>query len=507
MKGERVYRLLGRLRRAERRELHEFRVWLESTRNLLHLSVLVLVPLLIAVVTTISNAFPAFSFLLFPPLAAGTYTLFADPRGKYSSPVRFVAGLTAGAVCGWAAFVAGTFAYPADPTNVHAGSAALAVFLTGAVTWLFDVEEPSAFSSALLILIADVPQSASGRFLFDGRLAYVVSILASSSLIAVAFVLWRRHVYSARSRYLYRSTRGDDHVLVPIRTDDGGSEATAMLGARLAAAHEAGKVVLLDLVTDADLEDAETDPELGVTTTDGTIEPGSGVGTAADDHDPDVEGEDDVQRRAAAAAATDLEARAARVRTKVGVPCQVAVAEAGPNPASTVLDVAHETNCDLIAAPYETERGRLSPFVRRLFRGDVDVLVHRPLGGTTWKRVLVPVRRTGDVAHEMIDFATRLAGRTGRVSVCHCIDREGDRRRAEAMLADAVETVDAAVETRVARSSIETFLEANAEAYDLVIIGASQDRSAASRFVSRPTFERVRDLGCDVAILDRNHRH
>ncbi len=497
-----MYRLFRRLRRAERRELHEFRVWLEATHNLVHVSALLLVPLLIALVTMVSNSFEGFSFLLFPPLAAGTYTLFADPRGKYSSPVRFVAGLTAGAVCGWVAFVAGTYVYPADPMDVHAGSAALAVFLTGAVTWAFDVEEPSAFSSALLILIADVPRSASGRYLFDGRLAYVVSILASSTLIAIAFVVWRRNFYSARSRYLYLSTKGDDHVLVPMRGPD--CDATAMLGARLAAAHEAGKVVLLDLVTETDLEDAADAPRTAAVTTDSgsTARPDSEAPDVADD----VEDGSEIQRRAAAAAATDLESRAARIRTKIGVPCEVVVAEAGPNPASTTLATAHETNCDLVVTPYETDSGRLSPFVRELFRGDVDVLVHRSLDGTTWKRILVPVRKTGDVAHEMVDFATRLAGRTGRVSVCHCIDREAERRRAEQMLADIVETVDATVETRVSRSPIERFLDANADAYDLVIIGASQDRSAASRFVSRPTFERLRDLGCDVAILDRNHR-
>jgi hypothetical protein len=46
-----------------------------------------------------------------------------------------------------------------------------------------------------------------------------------------------------------------------------------------------------------------------------------------------------------------------------------------------------------------------------------------------------------------------------------------------------------------------------AGSYDLVIIGASRDRSVASRFVSPPTFERIGDLDADVAILDRNFRY
>ncbi|MDY6779963.1 MAG: HPP family protein, partial [Halobacteria archaeon] len=69
--------------------------------NLLHLSSVVFVPLLIALVTFVSNVSPFVSFLVYPPLASGTYTLFADPEGKYSSPVKFVGGMTVGAVSGW----------------------------------------------------------------------------------------------------------------------------------------------------------------------------------------------------------------------------------------------------------------------------------------------------------------------------------------------------------------------------------------------------------------------
>jgi nucleotide-binding universal stress UspA family protein len=71
------------------------------------------------------------------------------------------------------------------------------------------------------------------------------------------------------------------------------------------------------------------------------------------------------------------------------------------------------------------------------------------------------------------------------------------------MLANLVETFDGSFETRVSRSSIESFLAANDTHYDLVIMGASTDRSAASRFVSPPTFERIHDLECDVAIVHR----
>jgi uncharacterized RDD family membrane protein YckC len=74
-------------------------------------SVLLFVPLPVALVAVLSNAFGGLSFLLFPPLAAGAYTLFAGPEGRYASPTRFVAGLTVGAVCGTGAeaLVAGAF--------------------------------------------------------------------------------------------------------------------------------------------------------------------------------------------------------------------------------------------------------------------------------------------------------------------------------------------------------------------------------------------------------------
>jgi hypothetical protein len=65
------------------------------------------------------------------------------------------------------------------------------------------------------------------------------------------------------------------------------------------------------------------------------------------------------------------------------------------------------------------------------------------------------------------------------------------------------------VRRRDARSPapVEPFLEEAAGGYDLAIIGASRDRSVASRFVSPPTFERITDVDADVAILDRNFRN
>lgn len=48
---------------------------------------------------------------------------------------------------------------------------------------------------------------------------------------------------------------------------------------------------------------------------------------------------------------------------------------------------------------------------------------------------------------------------------------------------------------------MESFIERNDSHYDLVLLGASTDRSAASKFFSRPTYERVADLDTDVALV------
>ncbi len=457
-----------RLRRVERRELRDLRAWLEDTRNLLHVSVLVCVPLLIGLVTWLSNSFTLVSFLLFPPLASGTYTLFADPKGRYSTPGRFVAGMTAGAVCGWVALVAARVLYatPAGVFEAHAGAAALGVFMTGVATWALDIEEPSAFSTALLVLLVG-----------QARLAYVVGVAVSSALVAGVFVLWRDRVYGRRSDLLYRSTSGDDRVLVPLRT--GTSDRTVTFAARLAAAHEAGKVVLLELVAEAELAAARRA----------------------------LEGENDENDETAAAqvaaqSALSAERLAARTRTSVGVPCEVAVAAGDADDHRVVLDTAAETSCDLVVAPYEAENGSLVPYLRRLLAARKDVVVfHSVTDRTSWNRVLVAVRRAGDSAHAMVDFAERVAGESGTVSVCTCIGSARERRSAELTLERLVETVGVAVETRVARQDVESFLADNAAGYDLVVVGSSTDRSAASRFVSRPTFERLHDLDSDIAIV------
>jgi hypothetical protein len=408
------------LRRVERREVAEVRDWLANTDNLLHLTVLAVVPALIAAVTFLSETVEAVSFLLFPPLAAGTYTLFADPGGRYADPRRFVGGLTLGAACGVAAL-------ELAPAGA-ALSAALAVFLTAVVTWAVDVELPTAFSTALLVLVNG-----------EARVTYLAGMAASALVVAGVFVVWRRAFYERRARYLYDAVRGDDHVLVPLA--DGWP--TVALGARLAAAHDAGKVVLLDVVRGADGD----------------------------------------------AAADRVESTARRVRETFDLPCEAVVA-AGDTLAA-VRRTAETANCDLVAVDFD------APYARDVLAGEVDAVALRSVtDATSWDRVLVMVARPGDSAHAMIDFAERLAA-DGRVSVCTCIGDESERRGAESRLANLVETASG-VETRVSRSPVGEFVRANAAGYDLVLVGASGDRSRASRLVVPPLFEQLDETAPSV---------
>jgi hypothetical protein len=477
--------LYRRLRAIERRELGEFRRWVENTENLIHLSILLFVPLLIGVVTLLSNSVSTLPYLLFPPLASGTYTLFAQPESEYASPRRFVGGITLGALCGWASFEAASMVLPtASAVSVNPAAAAGAIALTAVVTWALDLEEASAFSSALLVLVIEVASiDPIGVQLIPGvgitlgpRAAYVVSVFLSTSLVAAVFLFWRKGFYEQRAAYLYGTTRGDDHVLVPMRGET--AEQTAMLGGRIAAAHEAGKVVLLDVVADIDAG-VRSDAQQG-------------------DLDPtELPAEDATRVRESA---ERLNRVADRIRTRVGVPCEVIVATG--DPVTTTLDTARQSNCDLVVTPYEEKQGALSPFVRSVLNGPTDAIAHRSTNGQNWRRILVPVSRPGDSAHAMVDFATRLAGTSGSVSTCTCINREVERRGAERRLANIVEAFGGPVETRVARAEVTEFIQENADMYDLVMLGSSGDRSAASRLISPPTFERLRDVDCDVAVVD-----
>ncbi|WP_254522332.1 HPP family protein [Natrinema caseinilyticum] len=484
----RIHALARRLRRLERRELDAFLRWVEHTGNLLHLSVLVFVPLLIAMVTWLANVTAVVSFLLFPPLAAGTYTLFSDPEGKYATPWKFVGGMTVGACCGWLA-LALTTAIGLNGGGISASGAALSVLFTGACTWALDLEEPGAFSTALLILVTG-----------NAQFAYVLGIVVSSSFVAVSFVVWRARFYEQRARYLYGTTGGDDHVLVPM---EDGDETVARFAASIASAHDAGKVVLFDVVDESATTRGADDRAADAGGDRSTAGLGSGSSAEGDGGATATAAE-----RAAGDVGNSLESLAADLEAAYGIPCEVVVAADGGFSAGIVLETARRQNCDLIVTPYaEDDRGALSSFIRGLFDSEIDVIAFRSNGGRRrWQHSLVAARGAGDTARAMLDFAIRVT-ETGRtISVLTCIDTESQRRTAESTLADLVDAFSGRFETHVANATVQSYLSRVAPRYDVLFVGSSTDRSAASRFVSPPTFRKLRDLESDVAIVHRG-RH
>ena len=432
---------------------------MEQTPNFIQLSVLIFIPILFGIAAFVATTYPRLIFLVFPPLVSGTYTLFADPKGRYAQPSQFVSGLTIGGVCGWGSIeFASWIALPFVEVEIEVFGAMLAILLTGISTWVLGMEEPAAYSTAILIFLTK-----------RTPLTYIVVIAVFSVFIAGAFVLWRDYFYDQRARYIYRSTNGDDHILVPMR--GGRARETALFAARLAAAHDVSKIILLKSVVERNSNET-IDQQSSQTQTEGHQE------------------------------AEQLEEFAAQIENETGVPCRTTVVVEDQPLAQLVTTVAHDMNCDLIVTPYETANGSLSSFIQGLFKNEIDVVVYRAVDeGKSWHRLLLLINEPGDLAHSMLDFAQRLTADSGFVSVTKCVSSSSQRRKAERMLESLVEAFDTIHETRVATTSIDQYLNQNGKHYDLILVGASTDRSPASRVLTPPTFEKIQNVDTDVAIV------
>jgi hypothetical protein len=434
--------------------------------------IVVVVPVLLAGLTWLSNAIAVLPFVIYPPLAAGTYTLFADPESRYAEPKRFIGGMTLGAVAGWGSLALLTefwYTVPPGQLEVHAGATALAVATTALLTWGLNLEVPTAFSTALLALLAGPDVS------------YVVAIALSSAIVSGVFVLWRDRIYEHRSEFLYHSSVTDDRVLIPIRGLEVDEE-TALFGALLAAAHEAGTVVLFRVTERGDLPP-----------------PTFGSGPEAVERPVTA---DEARPWTETPGIGPLERVRAAIEETVEVPTQVVLDEGDPSDPTDAVEAAHALDCDLIATSHEGALAEPTDYLTGLFGSDLDVVAFHPSDRTTsWSRVLVLVRGNGRTARAMLDFATRIAPTPERVSVAHTVEGAERRREAETMLAELVEAFDADLETRVATGSVGAFLERNARYYDVVFVGTSSDRSVASRLLSPPTFRDLDPIDADVALV------
>lgn len=434
------------------RSASELRNWLEVTDNFLSLSVVLLVPLVIAAVTLASNAYAELSFLLFPPLASGAYSLFSDPDDSQRSASNFIRGTTVGSLCGYGAdLLVGGNSAGIDP--VVAG---LAMFFVGIVTWMIQLQSPSAFATALLVLTT-TKASAS---------AYVASVAIGSAIVAIVFVGWYEAVYKRRTKFLYGSLSAADRVAVPATSAD---DPAIHLGAALAAAHDAGQLILVGVIDDPD---------------------------AAISRD-----------RAFADLAGTLSAQAETVVERNGLPCEAVVAAGDTQTAIT--DAVQQSNSDLVVAsgtPDDATR------IQTVLGLETDAVALRSFASREpWHRVLVMISRPGDIAHAMLDFAERIAdasqsansrGRT-RVTACTCISAESDRRAAERLLANLARTIDQPVNTEIGRSDPASFVIGNAGSYDLVLFGVPHRPDDPARFVTGDGAAQLGDISCDVAVVDR----
>jgi hypothetical protein len=422
------------------------------TDNFLSLSVVLLVPLVIAAVTVASNAYAELSFLLFPPLASGTYSLFSDPDDSRRSASNFIRGTTAGSLCGYGADLLGG----GNSAGIDPVAAGLAMFFVGIVSWMIQLQSPSAFATALLVLTT-TEASAIG---------YVASVAIGSVIVASAFVGWYELIYNRRTEFLYGSLSTADRVAVPAASAD---DPAIDLGAALAAAHDAGQLILVGVIDDPTAPISEDRPfvDLGET----------------------------------------LSARAEIMAEQNELPCEAVVA--GGDTQTVITDAVQQSNSDLVVAsgtPDDATR------IQTALGLKTDAVALRSFGShEPWQRVLVMISRPGDIAHAMLDFAGRITdaaqstnshGRA-RVTACTCIAAESDRRAAERLLANVVRTIDQPVDTEIGRSDPATFVADNDGSYDLVLFGAPHRPDDPARFVTGDGAAQLGDISCDVAVVDR----
>lgn len=421
-----------------RRLWYSARARLSDSTTLVRVSVLVVVPFVMAIVTWLSNVSDLVAFLLFPPLAAGTYSLIVNPRE--ASPRLFVAGITAGALSGWAAVVAtGAGTEAGSDIVVSPTGAALSVLFAGLTSWLFNLEEPAAFSTALLVLVTGTNEA-----------VYVGGMVASTLIVATAFLLYRDRVYTPGVQYLYHTLDGAHSVVVPIAGATG--TARAHFAAQLAAGEKSsGRIVLVGAVQEA---------------TPGTSN-------------------------------TPVETLASTLTADYGVDTDVVVTRDEPTPAD-VTTVAQDTVSDLIVAPFDPATPEtFLPFLRA--PTDVIGLKTTP-DRRAWQRILVGISGREQTDRTLVELADRIGT---ELSLYH-YSKPGDRRRGrERLLSDLVDVATATVDTRIGNTPPEQFFQRAAAGYDLVAVGASMDRQTFSRAVAPPRFYTI-EAGCDIAVINRS---
>lgn len=152
-------------------------------------AVLILSPT-VAAVAWLAVTVDWLAFVLFPPLGAVTYNLFAHPAKPVNFPWQVPVTLTVGAGSGAVAqqLARSLGVAVAGPFQVGPVTAGVTVLLAGGFLYLFDTEIAPALAVGLLLPFAGVTPE-----------AYVLNVFVGASIVAVAFAVWRRFLHGEGS--------------------------------------------------------------------------------------------------------------------------------------------------------------------------------------------------------------------------------------------------------------------------------------------------------------------
>ncbi|WP_435098824.1 hypothetical protein [Halarchaeum sp. P4] len=144
------------------------------------LAAIFLVAPLLGVVTAAANTLAALPFLLFPPLAAVSYSLFTRETRSVAWDVPVA--LTVGACSGWlAAVLVGAFrTLPSHPYTVSPLVVVFTVVFAGVSLWALNIEVPPAFAVGLLLPFAGVSPG-----------VYVANVVAASTFVIAVHAAYR----------------------------------------------------------------------------------------------------------------------------------------------------------------------------------------------------------------------------------------------------------------------------------------------------------------------------
>ena len=177
---------MGRLRGRLALEASVLREKLLDTERRESIVAVVLIAPVIAAVSWIALHYDWLSFVLFPPLAAVAYNLFAHPERPRNFPWQVPVTLTVGAGSGAAAqnLARALGTVPQGSFEVDPVTAGVTVLLAGSFLYLFDTEVAPALAVGLLLPFAGVPAG-----------VYIRNVFLGSAAVAMAFSVWRGAVH------------------------------------------------------------------------------------------------------------------------------------------------------------------------------------------------------------------------------------------------------------------------------------------------------------------------